>query len=81
MIKVDKDIPIPKYWQRTMYPFANMKVGDSFFVPNMKKINGSTMSRKVTMAAYVYGWRHEMKFITRTVTEEGIVGIRVWRIK
>ena len=71
MIKIDKGIPIPVSWhERSPYPWAEMKVGDSFAVPKgNRSINSS--------AAYA-GRKLNRKFICRTVDEETV---RVWRIK
>lgn len=70
MYKIDKGIPIQKFNSLTKYPWAEMEVGDSFFVPGTRvtRLNGSK--------AY---WERKLstKYITRT--KEG--GVRVWRIE
>jgi hypothetical protein len=75
MIAIDKNVPLP---QRTWggpggrppkYPWAEMEVGDSFFVLNATTDN---LSAAGTMAAK----RSGRKFTTRK--ENG--GVRVWRI-
>lgn len=73
MIKVESGIPVPARTNRQggrlpIYPFADLKVGESFFVPG-KTVK--TMSHTASKAAK----RLEIKLITRTV--EG--GVRVWR--
>ncbi|MGA7885272.1 MAG: hypothetical protein WCA44_05970 [Acidobacteriaceae bacterium] len=49
-----------------------MKVGDSFFVP---EISISSLSSAANRAAT----RLNMKFTCRTVTEGEAAGVRVWR--
>lgn len=70
MIKIDKGIPAPASGRHLKYPFAMMEIGDSFFVP-------TTTSSNILVCAY----KHRPKrFTTRSVVENGVRGIRVWRI-
>ena len=66
-MKVESGIPIP-----AKYPFAEMKVNDSFAVP--PKINRSA----VNVSAMRYGRKHGMKFTVR-LTKDGT--LRCWRIE
>lgn len=71
-IKIDKGIPAPKGPNK--YPFPDMRVGDSFFAPINPRHSGGLTSN----AKRIYpgtGWR------SSRVTENGITGVRVWRIK
>jgi hypothetical protein len=74
-IKIDKGVPIPidHLGARPRYPWASMAAGDSFFVP------GKTAGK---MASAVVGQRSRNggTYTTRTVTEGGIRGCRVWRV-
>ena len=65
MIKIDDGVPIP----RSKYPWREMKVGQSFF----------TEDPKVRAAGFEAGKRLNLKFVSRTVTENGIKGFRIWR--
>lgn len=69
-IKIDKGIPVPDESRGAngKYPFADLEIGDSFFV-NVKQV-------AVCSSAAGYGKRHNKKFTTRS--ENG--GTRVWRI-
>lgn len=74
MIPIDKGIPIPtrcrgRAGRRLLFPFADMEIGDSFFVA------GAASS--VESAASRYGQKLGRKFTARYV--DG--GVRVWRIK
>ena len=51
------------------YPFKDMEIGDSFVFPLKKR-------GAVASAAYLFGGRHNKKFITRKVTESEA---RCWR--
>ena len=72
--KIDKNIPLPSLHKYTeKYPWADMKPGDSFFIEMGTPANiGACMS-----ARKKYGER----YVSRTVTENGVKGVRVWRIE
>lgn len=74
MFKIDKDVNLEDASYYKKYSFSRMEVGDSFFVP-FSKGDG------VRGAAYGYGSRHGMTFTTRTLTENGERGTRIWRIE
>lgn len=75
-LNVDGGIPIPDRYKKHNFQgvFDNMQVGDSVFIPNefdASKVH-SCFSKKKTEE----GWR----ITTRKVTDEGVRGIRVWRL-
>lgn len=74
MYAIETNIPVPQIGGRgrksSVYPFAQMNVGDSFFVPGIT-------TTKITGTVFHHGKRLNMKFVTRTV--DG--GVRVWRTK
>ena len=73
MMKIDKGVPIPLKGARgSKYPFAEMVVGESFFVPE------KTPSQ-ITPIGIHHAKRLGFKFTPRTVIENGIKGVRVWR--
>lgn len=65
-IKIDSNIPVPRKW-----PLDDMKVGDSFKVPESVK--------RTAIAVYVsrYNKANDKKFVVRK-TAEG--ELRCWRI-
>lgn len=76
-IKIDKLIPIPKPGRKgwlARYPFRQMKVGDSFFVPGR---NVQQMSNSGAQYRKLFGHRYTV----RSVVEGGKKGCRVWRTK
>lgn len=73
-IEVEKGVPIPsKTAPHSKYPFSKMSIGDSFFAPvNTPRIWGSISA---------YCKRHGGKFTARAVTENGVQGVRVWKLE
>lgn len=71
---IDKDIPVPTEarGRKRIWPFADMEIGDSFFLAG----DGVECQRTLASASTYYQRRHGMAFVTRKV--EG--GARVWRV-
>ena len=67
-IKIDQNVPIPARENRK-YPFKQMEIGESFFVPGK-------ISSDLSTAIY-----RPKKFTFRTTIESGVKGVRVWRIE
>jgi len=80
MFKIEKNIPIPKICRpgrNFIYPFNEMEVGDSFFVP----LNGEKKTAVQASIVNSAARRKEpggKRFTTRYMAEED--GIRCWRI-
>lgn len=76
MFNITKNVPLPKRkhgsGRRSIYPFKDMDVNDSFFVPNKKVFTSNRFYEKNNP---------KTKFSIRRVTENGVKGIRVWRVK
>jgi hypothetical protein len=72
-LSVERGVPLPpKSADRVIYPFGDMKIGDSFFAAGIA-IN------RVSSAASLHGQRHGGRWTCRTVTEDGVRGTRCWR--
>lgn len=71
MIEIDKNITPPpsSRGRKPIYPWVDMKTGDSFFVKGVK-------GRDFSATAYAAGKRLNMKFSVITVEN----GSRCWRI-
>jgi hypothetical protein len=67
-IDIQKNIPIPPEKKRNVYPYKDMEIGESFFVPTGK-------IQIVCNANYRTGKQLGKKFIARKEEE----GVRVWR--
>lgn len=81
-IKIDRDVPLPsRVWSGgppTKWPWKSMEPGDSFFAA------GYTTKSKTS--ARVFSSSHGRKMVPgsnwciRHCVENGISGVRVWRI-
>jgi len=78
MIKIDKGVPLSaiagKNGRPPIYPWLEMEIGDSFFVADKTAVQ---ISAVVSQAKK----RYFVDLTIRTVTENGVTGVRVWRIK
>jgi hypothetical protein len=75
MYAIESKVPYVKISKprATKYPFPDMKVGDSFFVP----ADDTKAIPRVRSAASLWAQRYNRKLATRVV--DG--GVRVWRVK
>lgn len=76
MIKIDKGIPMPESGagRKRIYPFHELAVGDSFFAPNTTHANVNGPAQRARQQT-------GRKFALRKVTENGVDGVRVWRVE
>lgn len=76
-VKIDKGIPVPPKRGECPYPFEEMEVGDSIFVATTKGKKANPLT------SYCDWWGKKLKitFTVRTVEEDGVKGVRAWRIK
>lgn len=80
--KVDKDVPIPENRGRrfgtSVYPFRDMAIGDSFFVPATSPEEQVVIGKRIASSGTNKALRKDgMYFTVRKV--EG--GVRCWRAK
>lgn len=76
-LRIDKGVPIPERWganTKKGRPWRQLQIGDSFFEPGGKH-------PAMAACAKVHQSRGLGKFVVRTVTEEGVRGVRVWRVE
>lgn len=78
MIQIEDGIPAPFYsgtrGPPEVYPWAQLEVGQSFFVPGAK-------SRPLSATCCKAGKRHGRTFCARPATKDGVEGVRVWRVQ
>jgi len=91
-VEVESGIPIPprSYSRKTgrfqqvnfRYPWSQMDVSDSFFVPLLEGRNIRQHQVNVQVAAKTDATRSRKrrKYVTRIITHKGQRGVRVWRI-
>lgn len=75
---IESGIPLAARRKGQKYPFDRLGVGDSFFVAGDKNHIASVrtlLSRQIRM-----GEHPGREFATRTVTEDAVKGVRVWRV-
>lgn len=83
-IKIEKNIPIPDKFRgaNNKYPFKDMKVGDSFFIPfagsGYKDI--SILHNSINNARRLYVSLNKEKEFVSSKTKDG-TGLRIWRAK
>lgn len=69
--KLEKGIPRPRPTGTPKYPLGALEIDDSFFIP------GGTNQ---TLSGCFLQHRPK-RFSVRTLVEDGVKGVRVWRIK
>jgi hypothetical protein len=71
--KITDDIPVPGLKGKEKYPWSQMKIGQSIFIPGD--------SYRAGQAAKKWGKERGVTFIARLLVENGVKGLRVWRTK
>lgn len=75
-LKIDKNIPVPVGTGH--FDFSLFEVGDSSFLAG----DNSRISRNSGyQSALRYGNLNGKKFAGRSVVEDGVKGVRIWRVK
>lgn len=69
-MRIQRDVPPPPPWERTIYPFRQMEIGDSLYA------EGAAGTRLRTA---VKVWKHRHSGWNYAARKEGD-GLRVWRI-
>lgn len=70
-MKISKGKPMPP--EGSVWPFEKMEIGDSVDVENSKRKNA-------TSSAGYYGRSRNKVFKCRTIKENGIKILRIWRV-
>lgn len=70
VVKIDKGVPVPAPYN-AKYPWKSLKINDSFFIPQAQRTQSNLHAAAL---------QSKIKVKTRTVTENGVKGVRVWRI-
>lgn len=79
---IEKGVSVPPRMptkRGSKYPFKDMDVGDSFFVPNPE--GSEDIANRLRNAAHRFGTRYGYKFSIRNLIEgeDQVQGVRVWR--
>lgn len=75
MFQIDKNVPAPLSGRNRLYPWGELEPGDSFFVPGRTTRN---IGGAIGQARNRYP---DWEIVARTVTENGVKGVRVWRVE
>ena len=76
MFQVDKNIPIPiLQGKQPIYPWKLLSPGDSFFVPGKRSYGKDALPTTIGKKTFPGS-----TWITRNTLENGVAGVRVWRI-
>ena len=79
---IDKNIPPPTGRggrnRSNEFPLREMEVGDSYF--HAGDFNSTIESRAYRAAAMTQRRQKEYKFVGRAVDENGVSGVRIWRV-
>jgi hypothetical protein len=92
---IEKNVPITKpSAAKTERPWPNMEVNDSVFIafpcqdkrPRARSGTPAAplyhkQDAQLRCSAHVYGTKNKKKFVTRVLTENGKIGLRVWRVE
>ena len=77
-MKIDSNIPIPRA-RTSAYPFHIMEIGDSVFYPMDDAISIDRHPAYI-VAATIQKRHADYRFTGRTLIENGIRGVRIWRV-
>ena len=85
-IEIEDDIPVPPGSDRRSverkYPLAELKVGQSFFLPLEEGDDLKRMANRLSQARQSYQKRNEgVRFTQRMWEKDDEIGIRIWRIE
>ena len=83
--KIDKDMPIPppRRSATAKWPWHDMQPGDSFFAPGYVQVLAQrTVDKERLLTTSAGKWTTPgTSWASRLVTEDGVRGVRVWRVK
>lgn len=74
LIPIDRGIPLPSEPPKNArkYPFRDLELGDSFFAPCKTREQLKSLISRSSCSC--------RRFVTRSVVEDGVKGLRVWRV-
>ena len=79
---IEKNVPMPRHRRSNNYNFSEMDVGDSFFVPASNDMGCAKTQNSLCNSTRTIRKKHpDRRFETHVVTEEGVAGVRCWRVE
>ena len=83
--QVDSGVAVPRALKGSKYPWAEMEVGDSFFVPNGTGRGGRDTGNNACVSGRAWlrrnGLSKTFNFAQRKTVESGVKGARIWLMK
>ena len=86
-VKIDKGVPLPTRSsvrasvRESKWPWREMKPGDSFFAAGYAQTTAQRVGNELTMSTAAGSkLLPGTTWATRLVTENGVRGVRVWRV-
>lgn len=79
-IKIDHDVPLLRVHGNTKFPWDRMKPGDSFFVEGYRTSGSRGRSGKHMSFDGAKKQHPGSTWKARDVEENGLSGVRVWRV-
>lgn len=80
---IEKNIPLPdeieKRGRKPVYPIEEMEIGDSFFVPFANNKARERTRANINAACSMRGAAKKFRSMTRI--ENGVSGVRCWRVE
>lgn len=81
--RIEKDIALPdavaQRGRKPIYPITEMEVGDSFFVPVVNSRHYDKVRASIHSSASLRGAGKKFRCVTRN--ENGVSGVRCWRVE
>lgn len=68
MVRIERNVPMEPAHNKAKYPFRQLEIGESFFIPDTTQANIATMA-----------WRWSKKLGRKYETRKRPGGVRVWR--
>jgi hypothetical protein len=78
MFKIETGVPIPSVVKNHKYPFADMKVGDSFAEPVPEGEKVYLVENRLRAGAKIWGLKLGFEF--KVVAVDDKKAVRVWRV-
>ena len=83
MYKIEKNIPIPSIPKKNLlkYPFNEMEIGDSFFVPWSEEEKKSKLRMQRKRTSILGSARNLKSNKIKIKTRKSEDGIRIWKVE
>lgn len=77
MLRLYRDIPIPRCNNKPRYPWRGLEIGESFFLATEDEFKARKLANNILGQARAA--RTTIRLTSRCQTEHGKFGVRIWR--